>query len=95
MEFSKQDKGITSVKVNHAPGGKSNFSLAWDEPTKPTNQPQNHLKKQQEITGKPNQQPAKQQVAPVQQQPVPAGKTNTIAGKASNPPGGKSTFTFG
>ena len=33
MDFSKQD-GTTSVKVHHAPGGKSNFSLAWDvEPT--------------------------------------------------------------
>lgn len=48
MDFSKQD-GTTSVKVHHAPGGKSNFSLSWDaEPqqvvgkSKPTvNQHQN------------------------------------------------------
>lgn len=37
MDFSKHTQGTTSVKVHHAPGGKSNFSLAWDEgPTKPT-----------------------------------------------------------
>lgn len=29
MDFSKQN-GTTSVKVHHAPGGKSNFSLSWD-----------------------------------------------------------------
>jgi hypothetical protein len=91
MEFSKQEKGVTSVKVSNAPGGKSNFSLAWDEPAKPANQYQSHLKKpQQEITGKPNQLPAKQ-VVPVQQ-PVPAGKTSV---KVVNPPGGKSSITFG
>lgn len=94
MEFSKQDKGITSVKVNQGPGGKSSFSLAWDEPPKATNQPQNHYKKpQQEITGKPNQQQPKQQIAPVQQQqPVAAGKTSV---KVHNPPGGKSNIIFG
>ena len=37
MDFSKHNQGTTSVKVHHAPGGRSNFSLAWDEgPTKPT-----------------------------------------------------------
>lgn len=36
MDFSKHTQGTTSVKVHHAPGGRSNFSLAWDEgPTKP------------------------------------------------------------
>ena len=30
MEFSKHGDGTTSVKVHHAPGGKSNFSLSWD-----------------------------------------------------------------
>lgn len=29
MDFAKQN-GTTSVKVHHAPGGKSNFSLSWD-----------------------------------------------------------------
>jgi hypothetical protein len=34
MDFAKQD-GTPSVKLHHAPGGKSNFSLAWDpEPQK-------------------------------------------------------------
>jgi hypothetical protein len=51
MEFSKQD-GTTSVKVHHAPGGKSNFSLAWDaEPNQPKG------KNQQPLQVKPNQIP--------------------------------------
>lgn len=29
MDFAKNN-GTTSVKVHHAPGGKSNFSLSWD-----------------------------------------------------------------
>ena len=38
MDFSKHANGTTSVKVHHGPGGKSNFSLAWDTtaPTKST-----------------------------------------------------------
>ena len=32
MDFSKHSQGTTSVKVHHAPGGKSNFSLGWDVP---------------------------------------------------------------
>ncbi len=37
MDFAKQD-GTPSVKVHHAPGGQSNFSLGWganDEQPKP------------------------------------------------------------
>lgn len=35
MDFTKPE--TTSVKVHHAPGGKSNFSLGWEEekPKKP------------------------------------------------------------
>lgn len=36
MDFSKHAVGTTSVKVHHGPGGKSNFSLAWDTTTAPT-----------------------------------------------------------
>ena len=47
MDFSKHSDGTTSVKVHHAPGGKSNFSLGWDGPkevpkksaNQPTSQP--------------------------------------------------------
>lgn len=41
MDFSKHSQGTTSVKVHHAPGGKSNFSIGWDVPapsTKTNNQ---------------------------------------------------------
>ena len=90
MEFSKHGQGTTSVKVHNAPGGKSNFSLAWDEPVKPTNQ-QGKKAPQQEIALKPNQVVVNN-VKPVQQQQPPAGKTSV---KVANPPGGKSSITFG
>ena len=41
MDYTKD--GTTSVKVHHAPGGRSNFSLGWNdqptEPLKPKNAP--------------------------------------------------------
>ena len=82
MEFSKQD-GTTSVKVHHAPGGKSSFSLAWDaEPNQPKG------KNQQPLQVKPNQ---------VQPPVVVPQKSNNVqtSVKVHNPPGGKSNFTLG
>jgi hypothetical protein len=32
MDFSKHSQGTTSVKVRHAPGGQSSFSIGWDVP---------------------------------------------------------------
>lgn len=90
MDFSKHTQGTTSVKVHHAPGGKSNFSLGWDEPQKAnTNTNTQPPKKvEQEITTKPNQPVTKVNQA---EQPA-AGKTSV---KVHNPPGGKSSITFG
>jgi len=91
MDFSKHSNGTTSVKVHHAPGGKSNFSLAWDtttQPNKPTQQPITH----QPIT---QQQPLKEVKQPATQAPTnppAAGKTSV---KVHNPPGGKSNIIFG
>lgn len=91
MDFSKHGQGTTSVKVHHAPGGKSNFSLGWDEPTKPATQQapkqQQQEAQKQEVAQKPNQ-PTKLNPA---EQPA-AGKTSV---KVQNPPGGKSSITFG
>lgn len=84
MDYTKE--GTTSVKVHHAPGGKSNFSLAWDtEPTKPTKQV------------KPTQpQPQTQPLAPQNQQQQPAaGNTTKTSVKVHNPPGGRSNIIFG
>lgn len=85
MDFTKQ--GVTSVKVHHAPGGKSNFSLAWDtEPTKPTNP------KHVPTTTKPA-------LTPVEPNHPSTTTTTTAAGKTSvkvhNPPGGRSNIVFG
>ncbi len=81
MDFSKQD-GTTSVKVHHAPGGKSNFSLAWDaEPT--------------QVVGK--SKPVVQSTNVQQTNNVQPQKSNNVATsvKVHNPPGGKSNFTLG
>lgn len=84
MDFSKHTQGTTSVKVNNAPGGKSNFSLGWDVPEQAP-------KKQQ--VQQPVQQgpPQVQQTAGLNEKPA-AGKTSV---KVHNPPGGKSSITFG
>ncbi len=94
MDFSKHNQGTTSVKVHHAPGGKSNFSLAWGD-SEPTNQkPKTNFQKkeQTEVTGKPNQAPVVNNVAPVKVEQQAAGKSSV---KVHNPPGGKSSITFG
>lgn len=92
MDFSKHTQGTTSVKVHHAPGGKSNFSLGWDEPQpqqKNVTKPEQVQKPaQQEVPLKPNQVPVNNKP---QEQPA-AGKTSV---KVHNPPGGKSSFTLG
>ncbi len=82
MDFAKQN-GTTSVKVHHAPGGKSNFSLAWDtEPQQVVNKIKPPVVQQQNV----------QQVKEVQPQ-----KSNNVqtSVKVHAPPGGKSNFTLG
>lgn len=84
MDFTKE--GTTSVKVHHAPGGKSSFSLAWDtEPVKP---------KQVKPTN-----PTVQPLAPQNQTNQPATSQTAQTGKTSvkvhNPPGGRSNIIFG
>ena len=88
MDFSKHNSGTTSVKVHHAPGGKSNFSLAWDDAPQNNNKPSNKPP-QQQVALKPNQALNVPVVA--KEQPA-AGKTSV---KVHNPPGGKSSITFG
>lgn len=77
MDFSKS--GTTSVKVHHAPGGSSSFSLAWDtEPTRPT---------------KPRNTPL-QQIQPQTQLPQTQTTGEKTSVKVHNPPGGRSNITF-
>lgn len=84
MDYTKE--GTTSVKVHHAPGGKSSFSLAWDtEPVKPSKQikPTN-----------PTVQPLAPQnnVIPTSQSQATTAKTSV---RVHNPPGGRSNIIFG
>lgn len=81
MDFSKHSQGTTSVKVHHAPGGKSNFSLGWDTPaptsTKPTPATNNITKP----------------LAPNNSNPQPTDTKTSV--KVHNPPGGRSNIIFG
>lgn len=89
MDFSKHTDGTTSVKVHHAPGGKSNFSIGWDEP--PKEAPKKNTQPPQQVQSQPPQQPQ-----PAQQAPKPQGnEDNKTSVKVHNPPGGKSNFTLG
>ena len=90
MEYSKHGNGTTSVKVHHAPGGQSNFSLGWGpEPTKPQNKPA--------VTPIASQPPPQQQ--PLKDANKVTPQTNANDAKTSvkvhNPPGGRSNITFG
>ena len=83
MDFSKQD-GTSSIKLHHAPGGKSNFSLAWDT------EPQKNVapnKKQVPTHQAPINQPKQEEYQ----------KASNVATsvKVHAPPGGKSNFTLG
>jgi len=91
MDFSKHSSGTTSVKVHNAPGGKSSFSLAWDEPEKPkpAQKPTQQAPPPQQQYQKPAGTPGFQQPAPTQA----AGEKTSV--KVHNPPGGKSSITFG
>jgi hypothetical protein len=88
MNFSKQ--GTTSVKVHHAPGGQSSFSLSWDEPVKPVTKPVLQTAQQPTVQSTTQAAGGKGKTDPTQQQA--AGKTSV---KVYNPPGGKSNIIFG
>ena len=85
MDFSKQGNGISSVKVHHAPGGQSSFSLAWDEPAP--------VKKQRVPVSNPIVQ------APLRESNKMTQVGNTNDNKTSvrvrDPPGGRSNIVFG
>jgi hypothetical protein len=88
MNFSKQ--GTTSVKVHHAPGGQSSFSLGWDQPVKQVSKPVLQPAQQPTVQQPIQAAGGKGKIEPIQQQP--AGKTSV---KVNNPPGGKSNIIFG
>lgn len=76
MDYTKE--GTTSVKVHHAPGGRSNFSLAWDtEPVKPTKQ----VKPTPTVSPlAPQNQPTTDFKPSVRTRAPPGGKSNIIFG---------------
>jgi hypothetical protein len=85
MDFSKHGNGTTSVKVHHAPGGQSSFSLAWGEPT-PASKPK------APVTNTAYQAPLKE----TNQIPQAGKATDTKTSvKVHNPPGGRSNIIFG
>ena len=92
MDFSKHTDGTTSVKVHHAPGGKSNISLGWgDEPKeapKKSNPPP-------QVSQPVNPPPQPTTTAGVSQKNQVNNTDNKTSVKVHNPPGGKSNFTLG
>ena len=89
MDFSKHSEGTTSVKVHHAPGGNSNISLGWDN-SEPAPKKQNNPQ--------PQPQPASnapQKTAGIVQTNQDKKDDTKTSVKVHNPPGGKSSITFG
>ncbi len=83
MDFSKHTDGTTSVKVRHAPGGQSSFSLAWD------NGPVANPAKSTKTT-----QPTTSLTGPLKESnQLPTDPKNSV--KVRNPPGGRSNICFG
>lgn len=97
MDFSKHTDGTTSVKVHHAPGGKSNFSLGWSEEPKPAPKKENPQappsQPQQQATSQPQAASTAGYSQKGQQQQT--NEDNKTSVKVHNPPGGKSNFTLG
>ena len=85
MDFSKHGNGTTSVKVHHAPGGQSSFSLAWGEPA-PVSKPR------APVNNPISQAPLKETNQIPQAGKVTDTKTSV---KVRNPPGGRSNIVFG
>jgi hypothetical protein len=81
MDFSKHSNGTTSVKVHHAPGGSSSFSLAWDQSAPTKTRP-----------AKSMQVPLQE----AKLNPL-AGQSSEVqtSVKVRNPPGGRSQIVFG
>ena len=82
MDFSKHGSGTTSVKVHHAPGGSSNFSLAWDNG--PVTKPAPRAAQNNPVTG-----------ALKETNHLPQGNDVKTSTKVRNPPGGRSNIVFG
>lgn len=89
MDFSKHSQGTTSVKVHHAPGGKSNFSLSWDNPAPTNTKPTSTNTKSTPITINNITKP----LAPNNSNPQPTDAKTSV--KVHNPPGGRSNIIFG
>ena len=60
MDFSKHTDGTTSVKVHHAPGGSSNFSLGWDAEPKAAPKKANPQAPPSQGQQQPSSQPSSQ-----------------------------------
>jgi hypothetical protein len=79
MDFSKHTQGTTSVKVHHAPGGRSNFSLAWDAP--PATKVSNNVARNPIVS------------EPLKESNHASDSKTSV--KVRNPPGGRSNIIFG
>lgn len=96
---SKYGTDHTSVRVHHAPGGQSSFSLGWgqEEAKKPalTPEQEEERKKREEDEKKKKEE---EELAKKANADLPAAgsyRSNPTGRYGGNPPGGKSSITFG
>ena len=87
----------TSVKVHHAPGGNSTFSLGWEEP-QPARRAEPAIseeeKRRQEEEEEEERKRKEQEAARRAQEESKQNAVQTSV-KVRNPPGGQSSITFG
>lgn len=97
---SKYGTDHTSVRVHHAPGGQSSFSLGWgqEEAKKPQLTPeQEEERKRREEEEKKKKEDEEQAKKVTADMPAAGGssRSNPTGRYGGQPPGGKSSITFG
>lgn len=94
---SKYGTDHTSVKVRHAPGGQSNFSLGWGEEEKktPTEEEAARKKKREEEEAKKKEEEEKAKRDVAERPAAGASRPGPGGRYGGQPPGGKSSIQFG
>ena len=92
----KYGTGFTSVKVHHAPGGQSNFSIGWEgpEPQRREAPPADARRRNEEEAERQRRQVQEDQYHRQLRENNKANPVQTSV-KVKNPPGGQSSITFG
>ena len=93
--MAEHKKTYSGVKITQNPGGNSNFSLGWGHKEEPAQKPGKNIEYQPphfEVNTSIKSNNTEPMDTSNSQQNSSGKKSNV---KISNPPGGKSSFTFG